>query len=624
MSTQYRYLFSAQRALLSAPALCLSATLFSAFNARAETLSTGAASPVVVTATRTAQPLDAVIGSVSVITREEIDQQQHLSLQQLLRQQAGLDLTSQGGLGKLTSLFIRGTEPEHVLVLIDGVRIGSITAGTNPFEYLPLEQIERIEIVRGPRSSLYGADAIGGVIQIFTRGGGDQASITVGGGSHGTTRDSASFSLREGDTWLSLNGSYLYSDGINACRGSVSGGCFTIEPDKDGFVNRAGSARVGHQWSDVAKLEGSVVYSSGFTEFDGGFTNQTRFREFVPTIRAELRPIEQLRLTASAGVSRDDQDNFKDGRTVGYFNSERRNASLQADIEIGSLLIVTGGYDYLDDQVASSTLFDVTTRDNAGIFGQVQLALGSHRVSASARQDDNEQFGSHSTSNAGWKWLINDYVSPYAAWGTAFRAPSFNDLYYPGFSNPLLKPEESQSYEVGVQGQASVWHGSLSIYRNEIDQLIELDSTFTPANVAEADIRGIEMASGVTIRGWDVDATYSYTDPRNRVAGPHYDKVLLRRARKSATLVIAHQWASARIAVTGRAQGQRFNNGANTSELAGYATADLTGEYWLTKQVKFAAKISNVFDKSYETVRFYHEAPRTLFFSIEYRPAGLN
>jgi vitamin B12 transporter len=579
---------------------------------------------VVVTATRTRQSLENVIGSVTVITREEIEQQQGRSVQDVLRQQVGFDLTSQGGFGKLTALFIRGTEPEHVLVLVDGVRIGSITAGTNPFEYIPLEQIERIEIVRGPRSSLYGSDAIGGVIHIFTRGGGDRASLTIGGGSQGTSRETGELSMNFGGTWFAVSGTHFKSDGFNACKGSNSGGCFTIEPDKDGFRNVSGSARVGQSWGEIADVELGALYSKGHNEYDGSFANQTDFREFTPSFRGHVELFDIWDLTATAGFSRDDQDNFKDGRFSSYFNSERRSASLQSDLAFSDLHILTLGYDYLDDQVASTTLFDVKTRDNQGVFAQYQAGLGSHRLSASGRRDDNEQFGTNTTGNAGWKWLATEHASLMATVGTAFRAPSFNDLYYPGFSNPNLEPEESRSYEVGVEGQDDVWHGTLNLYQNEIDDLIELDGSFRPANVAKARIRGAELTNSFSAAGWDLSLGYSYTDPRNRTPGINFDKVLLRRARHSGSVEVAYGWSQARAGVIVRGQGPRFNNSANTSELPGYVTADLTGEYHLTKQLKFEAKLGNILDKSYETVRFYNEAPRTLFISIKYQPDFAN
>ncbi|MBC7983769.1 MAG: TonB-dependent receptor [Candidatus Obscuribacterales bacterium] len=581
-------------------------------------------SEVVVTATRTQQPAENVIGSATVITREQIEARQSLSLLEILREQAGLDITSQGGFGKLTSMFIRGTEPEHVLVLIDGVRVGSVTAGTNPFEYLPLEQIERIEIVRGPRSSLYGSDAIGGVIHIFTRGGGDSASLSVGGGSQSTARETAQLAMSFDGTWFAVTGTHFKSEGFNACKGSISGGCFTVEPDKDGFRNLSGSVRAGQRWSKVADVEVGVLYSKGHSEYDGGSSNQTDFREFTPSLRAHVHLFDRWDVTLNGGISSDDQDYLKDGVFNNYIDNERRSTSVQSDYAFAKDHIVTLGYDYLDDRVASNTFYDIKSRNNNGLFAQYQAALRSHRFTLSRREDDNEQFGTHTTGNFGWKWLLTEHFSILAASGSAFRAPSFNDLYFPGYSNPNLKPEESRSFELGIAGNVRGWQGSLNVYNNVIDELIELDASFIPVNVAKAEIRGIEALTTITIGSWNVTANYSYTDPRNRAAGANYDKILMRRARQSGSLQVAHSWESARVAVVVRGQGSRFNNAANTSELPGYVTADLVGEYSITKQLKFECKIGNLLDKAYETVRYYNEPPRTLFVSLQYKPSFAN
>jgi vitamin B12 transporter len=600
----------------------LTTSLATAFCAHTATAAT-TLDDILVTATRTAQSISNVTGAVTVITREQIEQRQAQSLPELLRHETGMDITSQGGFGKLSAMFIRGTEPEHVLVLIDGVRVGSITAGTNPFEYLPVDQIERIEIVRGPRSSLYGSDAIGGVIQIFTRGGKnqtDRASISVGGGSDNTWKTNGDFSLRFGDSWLGASGSYFATDGINACKGSLSGGCFTVEPDDDGFINRSGSLRAGHSFGERADIEFSSLYATGYTEFDGSFQNQTRFREWAPSLRAHVQASKAWNLKFNAGFSRDDQDNFLHGTFRSFFDSERRSASLQSDYTIGKDHLVTVGYDYLDDQVASTTLFDVKSRENKGVFAQYQIALAAHRLTASGRRDDNEQFGSHATGNLGWKWLPSERYSVFAAWGSAFRAPSFNDLYFPGFSNPNLEPEQSRSYEIGVDAKAGVWRGSVNVYKNEIDDLIELDGSFRPANIANAEIVGIEIINSVALDAWDFALNYSYTDPRNRVPGANFDKILLRRARQSVSLTISHRWNRLDLGLLARAQGRRFNNPANTTELPGYATADIVAGFSITDEWKIEAKVTNVFDKDYETVRFYSEAPRSYFASVVYKP----
>jgi len=581
-------------------------------------------SEVVVTATRTPEDIENVIGSVTVITREQIERRQILSLPDLLREEAGLDLTSQGGLGKLTALYVRGTKPEHVLVLIDGVRVGSVTAGTSPFEYLPIEQIERIEIVRGPRSSLYGSDAIGGVIQIFTRGAGNSGSISAGAGSRSTEKLAGNFRTTWGDAWMTASGTRLVTDGFNACKGSLTGGCFTIEPDDDGYRNSSGSLRAGYKWGELADADIGALYSSGHNEFDGSFTNETDFREFVPSLHAHVKPSQKLDMTLDAGVNGDDQTQRLNGNYIGFFSTARRSVSLQSDLKMTSQQTLTLGADYLNDLVESDTVFNVDTRDDKGLFAQYQLGVDRHRIIASARHDDNQQFGSHNTGNLGWKWSLNNIVDIQAGWGSAFRAPSFNDLYYPGFSNPNLLPEQSRSMEVGVSGHMPQWQWTLNAYQNDIDQLIELDNSFQPANIGKARIIGIELSDTYTFSRWDLTTSYSYTEPRNRVPGPNYDNVLLRRARHSGLLRVSYAVQGLRIASVIHAQGRRYNNAANTSALGSYVTADLLAEYAVSREWKIQGKLSNALNRQYETVYLYNEAPRMLFISVQYSPVFLN
>lgn len=579
---------------------------------------------VVVTATRTPEPIENVIGSATVITREQIEQRQVLSLPELLREETGIDLTSQGGMGKLTALYMRGTRPEHILVLIDGVRVGSVTAGTTPFEYLPLEQIERVEIVRGPRSSLYGSDAIGGVIQIFTRRAGNSASISAGHGWRDTEKYSGGFSSRWGNGWLTASATRLSSDGFNACKGSLSGACFTVEPDDDGYRNSSGMLRTGYDWNGVVDADIGVLYSSGRNEFDGSFSNQTDFREFVPSLHAHAKASDKLDVTLNLGVNHDDQTQRLNERYSSFFNTERRSASLQTDYAVAAHQSITVGADYLNDMIESSTAFDIDSRDNKGVFAQYQWSSNRQHVAASARYDDNEQFGGHTTANLGWKRNIAHSIDFHIGWGSAFRAPSFNDLYYPSFSNRNLQPEESRNAELGLSGHLSDWQWSAIVYQNDVEQLIELDGSFLPANVAQARIRGFEWSDTYTFNHWELTSSYSYTDPRNRVAGPNYDNVLLRRARHSGLVRLSYEQNGLLLTGVIRAQGRRYNNAANSTELGAYVVADLIAEYNFARDWKIQGKLSNALDRDYETVYLYSEAPRTLFVSIQYKPAFLN
>jgi vitamin B12 transporter len=578
---------------------------------------------VVVTATRVPQPIEEIIGDVDVITRADIEHLQPQSVQELLRYQTGIDVTSQGGLGKLTGAFIRGTESEHVLVLIDGVRAGSVTAGFTAFEFLPVEQIERVEIVRGPRSSLYGSDAIGGVIQIFTRKGGDTVSARIGGGTYDTFIANGSVHLQADDTSLTATAGKHSTQGFNSCRGSgaLFQGCFTDEPDRDGFSSRTGSLNINHRAS-FGEFELGALFAEGHTEYDGSFQNETDFRQFAPHVRTTVDLTDNWDLTFIAGATRDDQDYMHNGEFRSTYNTERRSASLQSDVKLPANQVVTVGADFLDDTIDSTDAFTLTSRDNGGVFGQYQVGVGSHRVSLSARYDDNQQFGSHTTGNAGWKWQIAPSFFTSASWGKAFRAPSFNDLYSPFGGNVQLLPEKSESYELGFGGAiGKIVTWKLNGYQTDIDDLIELNSSFEPENTARARIKGAEVEATVTLDSTSIAASYSYIDPRNTSAGPNNDKILQRRSRQSAHLQVTQQLGPVRASVIGRSQGRRFNDATNNParELGSYAVLDLFGEYAFNEQWQLDAKLTNILDKRYETVYWYNEAGFAFLASVRYR-----
>ena len=581
--------------------------------------------PVVVTAARIAQSKDDVIGAVTVITRADIQRRQVKSVQDVLRGETGISIANNGGFGKLSSTFVRGTEADQVLVLVNGVRVGSASAGTTRIEFLPIDEIERIEIVRGPRSSLYGADAVGGVIQIFTRES-SQPSIAVGGGSHGTSSSSASFGLKGENSWLSVGGSYLASDGFNSCRSSFNGafytgGCFNDEPDDDGYRNASGSVRTGYRWGERADIEATVLYSAGRNEYDGDFGNQTDFKEGVYSIKGHLAPTSNWNLTLLVGTSRDDADDYKDGVYVSTFNTERRSASVQSDWAFADRQVLTFGVDYLDDRVEGTTQFDATARDNTGVFGQYKARFGAHEVLASLRTDDNEQFGDHTTGSLGYKWFVTQGLAVHVAWGNAFLAPNFNDLYYPNFSNPNLKPERSDSYEIGASGSAARVHWNVNAFQTEIDDLITFDlDTFLPQNLSRARIRGVELEARTQLGAWSFGANYTGLDPRNRDGGFDDGNFLARRARHSGRMDVDYVADAFSVGTSATWVGSRYDDLANTAQLDAYTLIDLVGQIHFAQDWSLEARIANAFDEKYETAAYYNQDGRAYFVTLRYQP----
>lgn len=601
--------------------------------------------PIIVTATRTAQTADETLSSVTVIARKEIDRRQAQSVQDLLRGIPGVSIANNGGPGKATSLFLRGTESDHVLVLINGVKVGSATLGTTAFQDIPVEQIERIEIVRGPRSSLYGSEAIGGVIQIFTRKGGGALKpfFSIGGGSYQTYSASAGVSGGGERGWYSVSASGIDTKGFNACNGKPSpsgAGCFTTEPDKDGYRNLSASLRAGYRFDNGAEVDAHALRAEGKNEFDGGFVNESESVQQILGSTLRFSPADIWHITLTAGHSRDESDNFKDGVFQSRFDTERDTLIFQNDFAIGTEHLFTVGADYQDDRVDSTTAYAVTSRDNTGLFTQYQGRFGAHDVQLSLRQDDNEQFGNRNTGGAAWGYALSSGLRLTASYGTAFKAPTFNELYWPysasdyngttyiSRGNPALSPEKSKTTELGLRYKLATASLSLSAYETKVQDLINWATTATgpsefttaPANIDRVRIRGIEVVFDTRVVGWDVRTSLTLLDPENRSSGTNEGNVLPRRARQSLRLDADRDLGRYNLGATLVAAGDRYDDLANTRELGGYTTVDLRAEYAFAKDWRVQARIENLLDKDYETAAFYNQPGRSLYLTLRYQP----
>jgi vitamin B12 transporter len=580
---------------------------------------------VVVTATRTAQSADATLASVSVITRQEIEQLQAQSLPDVLRGMAGLTVSNNGGAGKATSVFLRGTNADHVLVLVDGIKIGSATLGTAAFQDIPVAQIERIEIVRGPRASLYGSEAIGGVIQIFTRKGGGvltpHASVTTG--SYGTYNSAAGLTGGGEQGWFNATVNQQNTQGFNACRGSLTGGCYVIEPDKDGYNSSSVGLRGGYRFDSGVTADFNALQADSRTKTDGSVFagNQGKSRQQILGASLKFAPVQVWNVTLRSGRSQDFSDIFFNGLYIDGYNTQRDSLTWQNDIAVNENQMLSAGLDFQKDAVQSSRAYTQLTRSNRAMFGQYQGNFGGHSLQMSARRDNNQQFGGHNTGGLGYGFDLNDAVRLTASYGTAFKAPTFNQLYYPGFGSAILRPELSRSLEMGLAGRGAAGKWSLNAYQMDITDLIGFDALFNPVNINKARLTGLEGQFKTQWAGWDVNSTLTVQDPR-QTTGANTGKLLNRRATEMMRFEVAHDFGACRLASSLYAEGRRFDDLANSpaKRLAGYGLLDLRAEYRVATDWQMAGRIDNLLDKQYETAQFFNQPRRGLYLTLNYQP----
>ncbi|HYM42691.1 MAG TPA: TonB-dependent receptor [Steroidobacteraceae bacterium] len=588
-------------------------------------------SQVIITASRVPEPQSESLFSTTVLTRADIEASQAQSVQDLLGGLAGVNIDNAGGLGQASSVFIRGADSDHTLLLIDGVRVGSATLGSAPFMIIPLGQIDHIEVVRGPRSTLYGSDAVGGVIQIFTRQAGEPGT-TLGGsamdGSYDTHEFTGFLAARGRQAWASIGADVQTTAGFTACQASAFAGCFDPNPAdvSDGFQNRSGSLSAGAHLSDTLTAQVDALYTHGWSAFDGGgFDDRLEFQEKVFSAHLDQALGDSWHLRLTGGRNVDDERDFLDPVPVGTFDSTRNSASLQADGKLGSVLRLISGVDYEDAHVDSDTPFAVTARTTRAVFSELHADLPQWSALAGARYEDNEQFGSHVTGNLGASRQLGGGVRASATWGTAFRAPTFDELYFPGFGNPRLVPEESHSYELGLDGTGGALIWSLHAYQTSIDRLIAIDPlTFLPQNIDTSRIRGVELQADWHSQDWVLGGQVTGMQPLNRSPGPQYDNLLNRRAEQSAALTVRRLLhvpggTDGSISAAFRWEGRRFDDLANTLPMGGYLTVDLLTQWAFGGGWTLEARAANLFDRSYQTAAYYTQPGRNFAVTVRYR-----
>lgn len=578
---------------------------------------------VVVTAARIQQPKEHAVASVSVIPREQLEKAGQSTLVEVLRSQPGIEFSSNGGAGKTTSVFIRGTNADHVVVLIDGMRVNSATLGTTAFENLPVAQIERIEILRGPAASLYGQDAIGGVIQIFTKRGDGPARLNaaVGLGSYNTKQVEAGVSGKADALRYALRVSSTETDGFSA-KNFRQG----RQSDNDGYRNLSASANVSFELMSGHEVGANILSSEGHNQYDSSttFDNYGDISQLSYQLFSKHQWTDAWKMSLRAGEGIDDATDHASASSRSRFQTKQRQYALQNDIAlpVGTLTLL---YERLEQRIdANDTDFARTERNNDGYTASYVLAEGAHDVQLSYRSDHNTQFGNHDTGAVGYGYHINDQWRISGNYGTAFKAPTFNQLYFPfGVGNPNIRPESSRNAEISVRFEEGDYTLTATAFRNHIRDLIDFDfATFSFNNTNRATIKGLELLGQAKWGHWHLNANATLQSPRE----DENDGLLARRAQRHGNLQLAYVSNAWRLGSELVLSSHRFNETANTTPLAGYGVLNLTSEYQLSPDWAVQARWNNVFDKQY-TLAYdtfsdvaYNTPGSNLFVSLRYAP----
>ncbi len=580
--------------------------------------------PVVVTASRLEQPLTDTIAHTTVITQKEIRESQTVDLPSLLRHEAGFEFVQNGGIGTSASIFLRGADGRQVLILIDGVRVGSATLGTTGIEHLMLNQIERVEIVRGNVSALYGAGAIGGVIQIFTRQGHGKprAEAQVMVGSRGTSQVSAAYGGSVGNTRFDINASHFETAGFSAIDTRLAP---RASPDRDGYRNQSLSAQLAHRLAAGHELGVRIYQSAGTVDYDSAFGKPTDSHRLENELSSyalysnnQVTSAWKSQLTLAQGT--DKSHSFTNNIPPTRFDTRNTQVLWQNDFTLARDHVVTAGLEGQQQRVDSTTAYTYAGRDVHSMRLGYNGRLGANQFQAAARRDHYSDFGNADTWLAGYGYDISARWKVTAMRSSAFTAPTFNQLFFPGFGNPRLKPEKTYSNEVGLQYAAENHVVRVTAFRTQYQNLIQnvlVTPPFTlrPQNVARARVEGTELSYAGRFKRWDVRASLTVQDPVDLATGAR----LRRRGSTFGNLAAntrVSDWRLGGELIVGSSRPDNHITTGAPVALGGYTLVNLTACRALTKTTYVAARLDNAFDAHYMVAHGFNVPGRGLFVSF--------
>jgi vitamin B12 transporter len=577
------------------------------------------ANPIIVTATRTPELLDQTLAPSIVIDRGTIEASQATDVAELLRFHAGIDIGRNGGPGQPASIFIRGADSNHTLVLVDGVKINPATIGGAAIQNLDPALIDHIEIVKGPRSSLYGSEAIGGVVQIFTRRGaaGTTADAKAGLGSHQTQTVGAGFTSATDSLRLGLNASRFHTAGFPARVGGT---------EDSGHDQTSVNGYVGFS---VGELDAELSHweSRGNTEYYDFFLAplDEDFADSVTALTLSGAVTSQWAATIKLSRMRDEIDQ---NQSADFAHTRRDVLDWQNDIQLGSHHLLTAGL-VLSREQARALSFGTSIDEQTDVktaFLQDQVTAGRHRVVAAARFLDHQSFGNHATGELSYGYEVSKGLVATASVSTGFRAPDATDRFGYG-GNPDLNPETSRNAEIGLRYMPTpTQRVSFALFQNDLDDLIlfvDPDGYLGPIpgrneNIDRARIQGAELGYRLDHGPWLINAEIALQNPKNLSNG----RQLARRARASLTLNTTYRGPGYRFGVDTIATGPRPDSDFSATENAGYTLFNAYAQFDLAPDWRLRTRLENLLNRHYTLADGFNTQGRSVLFELEYRYAG--
>ena len=591
--------------------------------------------PVVVIGTREPQALSKSVADIVLIDRDTLRDSGAASVEEVLRRYAGLQILQNGGPGQTAGYLLRGTNTNSTVVMIDGLRIGSATLGQAAFEALSLDQIERIEVLRGPASGLYGSDAVGGVIQIFTKRGQGPLNITAGVAVGEYDSRKADFALSGAQAGFDYAASIgrETSDGVSSIRPNDLNGYYN--PDRDGFRRTAATARLGFTPAEGHRIGVSASQNKLNSQYDSAnfnppdflpdatpdFRNRLTTRVVSADYRGTLSPIWTTTVLATHGI-----DDSRSGAPDPVpFKTTRDQATWQNALRLAPDQQLLLAYEHLSEK-AEGVVTEALKRTNNAYIAGYTGQFGATSLQANLRRDDNSAYGGFTTGTLGASYALTETLKVRALAGTSFRAPTFNDLYFPFYGRPDIQPERGRSIEFGVNWRSGASSAAATVYRNKVRDLIvynpDPSGTECPAgffgcadNIGRAKLQGATLSGAHRFGNLSLAATVDFLDARNVETGAR----LPRRAAHQESVSADYDTGVWSVGASLTEVGARPDVGA---QLGAYAVTDQRATWRFLPQWRLEAKVLNVADRDVQPVYSYQGLGRQAWVGVRYDMKG--